>query len=47
VFFGDLADTLELASVTLDGDIVQPKWIAADVLAFKFGAPHAGARQRY
>jgi hypothetical protein len=41
--FGDLTDTLALASIPLDCWIIQYKWIAADVLAFEAGASHAGA----
>ena len=41
--FGDLSDALALAAVALDGGVVQYQRIAADVLALKPGAPHAGA----
>ena len=40
---GDLADALALAAVSLYGGVVQHQRIAADVLAFEPGAPHAGA----
>ena len=38
-----LAKALALAAVPLDGSIVEYQRVAADVLAFKAGAPHAGA----
>ena len=41
--FGDLAEALALAAVSLDCGVVQYQRIAADVLAFEPGAPHAGA----
>jgi len=41
--FGDLAKTLALAAVTLDGSIVECQRLSADVLASEAGAPHAGA----
>jgi hypothetical protein len=41
--FCDLSDALALAAVSLDGGVVQYQWIAADMLAFEPGAPHAGA----
>jgi hypothetical protein len=40
---GDLADALALASVALDGGVVQIERIAADVTAFDPGAPNARA----
>ena len=40
---GNLAKALALAAVSLDGGTVQFERIAADVAAFKAGAPHAGA----
>ncbi len=41
--FGDLAEALATLTVSLDGGIIQDQWVAADVLAFETGAPHAGA----
>src|ERR1035437_7701582 len=42
VSFCDLAQALALAAVPLDGSMVEFQRVAADVLAFKAGAPHAG-----
>jgi len=44
MLFGNLAQALTLIPVTLDDRIVERQRIAADVLALKVGAPHAGAR---
>ena len=41
--FCNLAKTLSLAAVSLDGGVVQFQWMAADVTAFEASAPHAGA----
>src|ERR1019366_3903438 len=41
--FSDLTDTLAMLTVSLDGEVIQDQRIAADVLAFRPGAPHAGA----
>jgi hypothetical protein len=41
--FCNLAKTLSLAAVSLDGGVVQFQWIAADVTAFESGSPYAGA----
>ena len=41
--FGDLAQALAILAVSLDGGMVELQRITADVLAFKTGAPHAGA----
>jgi hypothetical protein len=43
VAFSDLAKALAMLAVSLDGGVVQDQRISADVLAFKAGAPHAGA----
>ena len=40
---GDLTETLPLAAIAEDSSAIQVQWITADVLAFKPGAPHAGA----
>ncbi len=40
---GDLAQALAMLAVALDSGMVQHQRIAADVLAFEPGAPHAGA----
>ena len=40
---GDLAKALSTAAVLLDSGMVQYQRIAADVLTFEAGAPHAGA----
>jgi hypothetical protein len=41
--FGDLSNTLTTLTVLLDGEVVQYQRSSADALAFKAGAPHAGA----
>ena len=41
--FGDLAQALAILAVAVDGGVVELQRITADVLAFKTGAPHAGA----
>ena len=41
--FGDLAQALAMLAVAYDRGMVQHQRIAADVLAFEAGAPHAGA----
>ena len=41
--FCNLAKTLSLAAVSLDGGVVQFQWMAADVTAFESGSPHACA----
>ena len=41
--FGDLADTLAMLTVSVDGEVIQYQRISTDVLAFEPGAPHAGA----
>jgi hypothetical protein len=41
--FGDLAQALAMLAVADDRGMVQHQRIAADVLAFKAGAPHAGS----
>ena len=40
---GDLAQALAMLAVAYDRGMVQHQRIAADVLAFEAGAPHAGA----
>ena len=45
--FCDLPEALALAVVALDGGIIQCERISADMLAFKAGAPHAGAHPLY
>src|ERR1039457_5526571 len=41
--FGDLSDTLALAAVSLDGEVIQDQRISTDVLAFEPCAPPARA----
>jgi hypothetical protein len=40
---GDLSDALAALAVLLDGEVIQHERSPADPLAFKTGAPHAGA----